>query len=469
MIVWASEFPLERGNAPADVLSAAKTWLVGSPHWSWEPSDLGDGGLGEHLVVEKEGQEVQAAHVEFDGATWAGLRHSWVEDGERRWRTEIVGHFSGEPMTVSVRVDCQLLVPGKTLPVPRKPYVVRLLLEELRGGLDGGFRVHDDPTEIREDEVDRVARVVHGELTNRLPVVYASVNRAGDPFIDPRELARWLSGMAHILVEPSRMFSFQLARNVDGANAYGGAASIYWPKGVARQTRYLPQRYSSGSQMQMDIASRIRKALTQIQPTSECTWPYLREILSRVRIEELRDEDSTEVEEWIEAFSEEAAAKDQQLSDLRSELSRLRAELWRYEQGSARDGDGLLLVGEEQEFYSGEAADAVLHVLRSGRSSLFDDGRRQHLIDSILAANESSGTEEDFTEALKNSLTTMTTFGSSERRTLSELGFSLEEGGKHVRAEFRGDPRYSFTIQKTGSDHRAGRNLIGEIRRRLFS
>lgn len=468
MIVWASEFPLQAGRNVGDVLDAARKWLVGSPHWSWTVADLEGAVEGELHSIDKWGQEVRQASIESEGAAWAGLRHSWVEDKERRWTTEIVGHESGEGLTASVRVDCQLLVAGKSLPPARKPYVVQVLLRELGGGLDGGLRVDDEPIRVLEAEVDKVARVVRGELDNRLPVVYVSVDWASQAFINPDELARWLSGMAHVLVEPSRMFSFQLARNADRANAYGGAVSIYWPEGVARQTRYLPRRYSAGKQMQVDVAARIQSALAQIQPTSECTWSFLREVVSKARIAQLDKEGSTELEQWIEAFSEEGAAKDQQIEDLRRELGRLRADLWRYEQGSTGDGEGLLAAGEEQEFYAGEAMDALLHTLRIGRNSLLDDGRRRHIVDSVLSANEPSGMEDDFEEALKNSLTTMKSFGAAERAALQDLGFVLEEGGKHIRAEYRGDGRYAFTIQKTGSDHRAGRNLIGEIRRKLF-
>jgi hypothetical protein len=54
------------------------------------------------------------------------------------------------------------------------------------------------------------------------------------------------------------------------------------------------------------------------------------------------------------------------------------------------------------------------------------------------------------------------------KRDLEDLGFTADESGKHVRVIFQGDPRYAFTISKTSSDHRAGKNLASTMVRTLF-
>ena len=125
--------------------------------------------------------------------------------------------------------------------------------------------------------------------------------------------------------------------------------------------------------------------------------------------------------------------------------------------------------GEEQEYYAGEIRDTILSALERARSSARTDGRRQHLVDDLLQANDRSDFEEEFEEELKGALSTMTTFGTEQRALLEKLGFSVQDGGKHVKAVFRGDGRYTFTISKTSSDHRAGKNLVSQIRQTLFS
>ncbi|WJW75560.1 hypothetical protein QVG61_00265 [Thiohalobacter sp. IOR34] len=54
------------------------------------------------------------------------------------------------------------------------------------------------------------------------------------------------------------------------------------------------------------------------------------------------------------------------------------------------------------------------------------------------------------------------------RRFLEELGFEISGDGKHYKAIFMGDNRYTVSIPKTSSDHRAGMNLASEIINMLF-
>ena len=50
----------------------------------------------------------------------------------------------------------------------------------------------------------------------------------------------------------------------------------------------------------------------------------------------------------------------------------------------------------------------------------------------------------------------------------SRLGFDISSDGKHHKLTFRGDPRYTFSMPKSSSDHRAGKNLVGKISTLLF-
>lgn len=471
MLVWATEFPTEEGNSIADLLALATGWLDGSPHHPWSEADI-DWAVPEGTArYEKDGQVVEVARAEAADHRWGGLRHTYVEEEEEReWSAAIVGHEGEEGLRVSVRVECNLLAPGPDLPEPNKPYIVRQIFEQLGGGRDGGLPIGDEPINLEEDEVDRAVNYIEGETQNDLPVVYVSAGWDGTPVVDPVELSEWLSGMAHVMVEPSRSFSIALAGKVNRANAYGGAVGVYWPRGVAPHDRFLPRDYASAHQMQQAVASEIRSALTQIQPSSECTWSHLQDMASQAMIEKLREEtDSEDVEEYAEMFDAQIEAKDEKIEELKSERYRLRSRLQALDaaRGGAAQGE-ILSPGEEQEYYPGELQDAVLQTLELGKSNLREEGRRRHIIDDLLEVNESTGHEEAFTNRLKASLSTMTDFGSDERSTLRDLGFTVNEEGKHVQAIFQGDDRYTITIPKTASDHRAGQNTVSEIRKKLF-
>jgi hypothetical protein len=250
-------------------------------------------------------------------------------------------------------------------------------------------------------------------------------------------------------------------------NAYGGAVSIYWPSGVAAQDRFLPSASTSAESMQRAVAERIRSALTHIRPGSDCTFAFLEELVSRRRVEHLRTVGSTAVEDYVTAFDAEIKSKDERLASLEREVARLKAELRRYDESDKPDG-GIVLAGTEREFYPGEARDAVIQTLGHGRNNLFQDGRRAHLIDDILNVNEPTGTDQEVESEVKDTFAHSGDLGTEQRRVMEDLGFTIEDAGKHIKAVYQGDDRYTFTISKTSSDHRAGKNLASTIVKKLF-
>lgn len=467
MLVWATEFPVATGNHCGDVLGVAKGCLASSPHSTWRVDSFGADPHNDVNRIERQGQVVTIGCADFGSDHGAGLQHQWIENGEREWTTEIVGFESNNQVLVSVRLDCNLLMPGLKLPAPKKPYFVKRLLEDLGGGSDAGFVVGDTPRRLAETNVDDAARIVKGTSGVKLPVVYVSAGRYRQPFVDVEELAKWLGGMAHVVVEPSRYFSFALARSAGRMNAYAGAVSIYWPSGVARQSRYLPSSFLSPETMQREIADRVRLALTHIRPASKCSFPYIQELVSKARIDRLKAEGSTAIEQYVAAFDAEINAKDERLQGVERELGRLRAELRRYDE-PLEPVDGVIARGKEREFYPGEVADAIIYTLTHGRNNLLQGGRRAHLIDDILSTNAPTTTEKDLETEIKDAFSESGDLGADQRRVLEDLGFSVEEAGKHWKAVYQDDKRYGFTISKTGSDYRAGKNLASTILRTLF-
>lgn len=468
MLVWATEFPAAPGKRAADVLSIGRTWLIGSPHGTWRAEDFRDElPAGEIVRYESGGQSVLLARTESDGRGVAGLQHYWAQDDQLEWTTEVVARERSDALWVAVRVECNVLRPGIPLPKPRKPYIVRQLLDAMGGGDDGGLRIGDEPIVLDEAEVSLATTLIRGDHANRLPIVYASAGRDDRPAVDPRELARWLAGMAHVVVEPSRWFSFTLAGHVLDANAYGGAIGVYWPRGRSSQMRILPERFDSRRRLQSTIVEAVRRALTTVRPNPECSWSYLRESISRDRLEALKAAGSTQVEEYVKAFDSEVAAKQQRLDEAEREISRLRAEVRRFEGAGGTDG-GVLAAGKEKPLYRGELRDAVVKGLRAGRSMLHPDGRVQHVVDDILAANQPGDGDEQIEEVVRDCLETERSLSAGDRAKLERVGFRISEDGKHLKASFHGDERYVFAISKTSSDHRAGKNLVSQITRRLF-
>lgn len=467
MIVWATEFPLAKGTSPDDVLEATRQWLTGSPYLPWSGFAFGSNPIDDIVRYERAGQLLAIARISQDGGTWCGVQHVWVEKGEREWTTEIVAWEVEDSLTVGIRLDCNLLAPGMRLPRPHKPHFVRQFLERFGGGADSWLPVADEPTLLGEGQVEDAAAIIHGTTMVRLPIVYASAGRNHKPYINVVEISRWLSGMAHIVVEPSRHFAFALARHVNRGNPYGGAASVFWPRAVEPQVRFIPSDFPNPHEMTVAIANRVRSALTTVRPTPQLTWPYIRELVSRRRVETLRRAGEAGVQEYIDAFDAENAAREALHREDEREIGRLQAEIRRLEARNDTSG-GLLNPGKEMSYYPGEHKDAILHALTLGLQGLDPTGRRRHIIQDIIAHNRASGNEDEITEDVKRLFSSGVEVNAETQKALEDLGFEVIQEGKHLKAIFQDDGRYTFVISKTSSDHRAGRNLVSQINRTLF-
>ena len=466
MVVWATEFPAPVGTDPNAILTVAEGWLRGSPHHPWRDFDLPSISDGETIRTEHEGQVVQRVRASMDVSQWSGLRHTWTEHSKRDWTTDVIAWATESATMIAVRLECNLLAAGLTLPRPRKPYVVKLLLEQFSGGTDSWLVVRDQPATLAEAQVNDAAAIILGTTAVTLPIVYVSCGPGDRPMVDPLELSEWLAGMAHVVVEPSRHFSFALARVVERRNPYAGAVAVLWPRTLEGLTRFLPRDHNSPEDLSSTVVERVRIALAAVRPSPELTWHFLQELVAKQRIEALRSTGSTQVEAYVSAFDAELLAKDERIKEAEREIGRLQAELRRLE--AAASGGGALQPGEEEELYPGEVKDALLYALSLSTGMLEESGRRRNIIDDLLRTNKSSGNDDEIAEALKHCFAASGELTTSNRRVLEELGFEISEDGRHNRATFRGDSRYSFVISKSSSDHRAGKNLASEINRKLF-
>lgn len=405
--------------------------------------------------------------VVLDGESWAGLRQAWIENGSREWVTDSVAHEADGIVWISVRLHCNLLTPGARLPTPKKPHIIKVLLQRLGGGYDGILPIDADPVYLREDEVDVAASYMTGSARNRLPVVYVSSEWGPKYAVEVGRLASALAGMAHVVVEPSRRFSFALNRNVQGINAYNGAVSIYWPSGLGAQARFLPNRFNSSTELEKAIIEAVRAALTHIRPRFESTTSYLREVISRARMQQLRAGDAG-WEEIAQELNSELDAVRQQLADANGEIRRLLSENMRLQAFAKTRSEGVLTPGKEQEFYPGELKECLVGALKASRSALRADSRWMHIVEDLIDANRTGNEAEQIASRIKDTFSKGGKFGPAEKRVLEDLGFVVTETGKHAKAVYHGDDRYVFSISKTPSDSRAGKNLASTINNRII-
>ncbi|MDQ0301931.1 PspA/IM30 family protein [Ancylobacter polymorphus] len=386
MLSFATEFPVPSEGVESIFLATIKKWIIESPHTAFTESDIAHVGLGDEFNVQVGSQILSSISVSNNNEVTLASKLV-AEDRDIEWTTSIVLHKNGEECWIGVRTSREARNATVSLPMAKKPVIVRLILDALGGANDGDLAVQGVPRFLTNNEIALAAQIVLGSIETRLPVVYVSVSFNGRPAVDPSTLAKELSGMAHVVVEPNRPFSQRLQLEVNSLNVYGGVVGIYWPDAAGRRLFFRPYDYHKAADLRGDIFSAIRTSLVNRQPLYNCTWDSAKEALSRKIVSELKAVDSKEVDYYIEQFDQELASVKQNLASSEKEISRLKSEIRRYEAMSPPAVGLAINPGSEQEFYPREILSCIIDVLTDAKNNLGSDSRRRHLIESVINAN----------------------------------------------------------------------------------
>lgn len=459
---FSTEFPIDPNRTVSDLVHLACKWISGSPHTKIKASELAELPVDAERTVGGHDEQVTIALANGQGYDIGGLRYVRTEDG-LEWTTLIVAHKTPDRHLLSIQVSCEAMNTAVRLPSPKKPYFIRQALDQLGGGMDGDIPVTDRAFNLSEGEAGIAAALMKGLAKNKLPIVYVSAGFDGVLLVNPNELAQYVSGMAHVVVEPSRQFSYQVKTLTNSRNVFGGTVGVYWPDSDARKSYFAEHDMPNRRAIQIEIAKDIRLALANRRLRSTCTWGHLRETISRKRYELLKSEGSTELQAYIDAFDAEQAAKDVKLIEAEQEISRLNAEIRRLSAAEETSSAGLITPGNEQDFFAHEIRDIVITALQDSLRVARDNSRRHHVLRDLLAANHPSDNATKLGDEIKSLFRTYRDMDAPTRNALLKLGFDFSEDGKHYKLVFQGDGRYTFTLPKTSSDHRAGKNIASDI------
>lgn len=270
------------------------------------------------------------------------------------------------------------------------------------------------------------------------------------------------------MVEPNRSFSVRLMYDVDSQNVYGGTIGIYWPDGGGRRAFSLHHGFESAEELERGIFEEIRNALSNRRPLTRCTWSAVRESLSRKAYLALKEQGSTKVDKYIDAFDQELKAKEIALGEAEREIQRLEAEVRKYQAMHPMQSGITLRTGSEHDLYAGELLSILTEALSDAATRVPKDSRREHVLTAIAQANPSAGDGDMIREQLKALLRDYRSMTPKLRAVLEELGFEISQEGKHIKIVFQGDDRYTFVMPKSGSDYRGGLNLASDISRLMF-
>lgn len=464
MITFKTQFPIASTTHVSDFLDCCRIWITKSPHTTLSdeiPEGAKDGTFG------NEHESVSFGLYEDEKSSTAGVRYEKTDVDEVRWTTNVIGHKTGSSFWVSVQLSVDSELPVERLEQGKRPYIVKLMMKNFSGGYDGSLPVTDSPVFLADTDEKIAEEVICADTGGIMPVVYASRNQAEQLIIDPNQLAKWLSGMAHVVIEPSRRFSSLITRQVYGENVYGGAVAIYWPDGIGKWT-YLPSKWKSSSALQAAITKKIRMSLLYQRLRRECTWSYLQEMMSRQKLESLRASGSQDIDEYIAQFDREISAKEEEIRRLESELVRARYSKRDMRASNGPGKNSINLETSEADLYQGEQLGLIVDALKAASGASEPHSRKRDVLDALVEENENPGEREEILERLKEALRQYTSMTTTIRSELESIGFVIHEDGKHYKLLFQDDPRYPFVLPKTGSDWRGGLNAFSDLRKKLF-
>jgi len=467
MLSFATEIPVAEDKSSETFLQAVRDWITGSPHTRFTAADVSAIGSVGQWSASKGNETLYSLRATRDRVDSAAVRYKRTDDG-LEWTTTVTFTRTDRDAWVAIRVFCESTHPATRLPPAKKPVLVRTLLQTLGGGKDGELVVDTSAHALANTEIDKAARIIVGKAGCRLPIVYVSATFHGGHVLDTNRLASDLAGMAHVVVEPNRPFSLRLKLDANSENVYGGSVGIYWPDGGGRRSFFIGKGYETAGDLAKAIFEEVRIALTNRRPLERCTWASTQEMVSRQTFEQLKATGSDQVDKYIEAFDKELSSKEELLADAEREIGRLKAELRIYESRLPSSSGTMLKTGNEQDLYPNEIAAVVVDAIKDYRSRVPADSRRSHILEALLAANSFDSESAAFRERLKELLRGFTSLDQKTRRGLEDLGFVISEDGKHHKITFQGDDRYTFTLPKSGSDHRGGLNAAADIGRLLF-
>lgn len=467
MLTFATEFPLARPLTAPEILALGRDWLLGSPHSGLSRDNFGGQDDPESWSIDQGREAVEFRVIREEEQSTTGFRYVKRDDG-LEWTTTMVSRTEPGSAWMGVRVHRDATGPAPRLPHAKKPYLLRQILATVGAGPDGPLPVLQRPHRLCNTDIALAKSLILGESGCYLPVVYLSSPFVGDHVLDADWLARGLAGMAHVVVEPNRAFSRRLQFEVESQNVYGGSLGLYWPDSTGRRYSYFLRPGTDPGSLGREIRRDVQNALTHRRPLSSCTWTGLQELIAKRRVESLKRKGSTAVEEYVQAFDEEMAAKNTRIAEAEREIQRLKAEIRMLESTSASKEGLVLDNGCEQDLFPGERLGIVVSALAVARTQVVADSRRQHVLDSLLGTNADSGEAEKLRGSLKETLRGYRRMDKKVRDDLTDLGFEIEDDTKHYKLLFRGDDRYTFTLPKSGSDHRGGLNAARDIGKRIF-
>ncbi len=462
--IFSSVFPIDSASGIEELGETARKWISGSPHHRVEYSDL-EGMSSDKFDLKKGNVSVNTLRRVSDGGDNWGMRYAQKAETETFY-SELVGeHKEGEFM-VSMALNYEANKIGPKIDEPQKPRILTDIINSQGGDYDGKvLKTQTRPYFLNHDSIDFVAEIINNDSDNTLPIIYLSRDNMDEMPLSNKQIhscATLMAGMAHVLVEPSRDFSFELKKHTN-KNTYNGAIGIYWPNGMVKKT-FPESEYGVIS----EIYNTIREySLNLVLPRS-LTFEGLRSMQAYDRMDELKQETAYEKDEVLRMALEDISAKDREIEELRETIGRMHGEAVKDAKRSIDNDASLLRSPKSAELYPGEIRDKAIDALKRYADNIPHDSRRYDLIKDIISVNKQTGKYEKIVKILGSLFKGKDRkIGSGMEKRLNNLGFALDRADHH-KIYIPGHESRSWPLGSTDSENRAGKNALKDIKKKLL-
>ncbi|WP_154667539.1 hypothetical protein [Niveispirillum irakense] len=474
MKIFSTEFPLEAKPSNAEIVSRVVAWLRGMRRSVVLSGDNEvDLDSDAPLLKSPNGEELRFRFLTLENGDQAiGFRHDIPDDDSRLWRTEMVlKRKHGDQDIVRLRTQCIALNSAAKIETPKKPYLIKSILQSNWGGDDILFKVSDAPFWANDTSKDlEIAEaIINGKSSSKLPVIYVSAagNRAWDIKEDRIEdMAYQLGGISHVFIEPSRSFSYLLRDKTFGRNVYGGAVGIYLPN-IGQSRRFYIGGYIRNQEELIESVINYAVFIKGQLPADGWDWAELQEQALRQQREHSKRK--LKLKEMQSLYEEE-------IFHLKEQIAQLKDKAFTSTSADALNDDKLhidsvLLNFAGPEIYPGEFIDRIrlashLAMKHSEHEGL--DARSIAVLGCISKINPTTGLNE-LLQDLERSTKDPNRMAGQLVSLLSRHGYREKDQNKHIRLEsktgFKG--LQAITIATTPSDNRGIKNARKQIERTL--
>lgn len=458
-------FPLSSSTSSKEVFQECINWILDSPFTKFAQEDLRKLSNEEDFKYSSNQEVIEFSRAETQSFFVSSFRYTKHTDNTS-WITEISTRTEPDQHWISVKASIVTSTASDATLEVKKPLIVMRLIDRFGGGHDGDIPITLTPITLDESalSLNIATAVINGDSSCTLPIVYISSNAASKHSIIPERLARKLCGMAHVVVEPSRTFSYTLRREVGSRNVYGGVVGIYWPKGSG--VTIFRRGYKEVKVFEQEIFTTICEALSLLIPAKECSWDEVTHVKNRNAIELMKREgvSADEANQIVSLYEKEITQNRDHINTLNREIERLNTRVRHLESKTPVQGGIIINTGDEEDLFDSEILVFVLSALKHYTDkNTYANSRREHVLKSVVNSNNYIDLHEQNSKILKESLRNYREMSKNIKDTLQSLGFNVKADGKHWKLTYFEDERYTYVLPKTGSDYRGGLNAYADI------